>query len=149
MSFNYEDLGDFEGNNHAENHYVCYLKGLAANRYAELLGITTEVKKKLVVPFSHRIVKVVIRQTTSANVDSEAPMNIVIQREAGAVVASPQHKDLLMRQDNLIDPVNILTFGDGFEYEGTAWTFSLYGFNTNRVWIMVYIQRLGRGNAYG
>lgn len=134
-----EISGDFRLWNFAENQILVTLK--TTEKYVSMTG--AEVTKQLIVPFAHRIVKIIMRHTTTADVDSIDPLDIQIRRDVGQISDMPALKDILQTQADLVDSAITLTFGEGFEYEPTTWILSFNATATDRVYIMIYLQRLG------
>jgi hypothetical protein len=121
----------------ATNHFKAYIKN---PDYLLLTG--SEDTLKIAIPFSHRLIKAIIRQTSSTESDSVNPVDISVRRDAGAINDCPKLTEYLQVQADLIESSWILTFGDGFEYEATKWTFAFTGTSTDRIRIALYFQRL-------
>lgn len=138
------DMGDFIGFNFAENHFVCYLNKAPTARYVTLAG-STEAIAMLNIPFSHRLIKILMRQSTAtSSADGGTEHSIQVRRDYGAISSCSTGKEILMTQNCLVDPVNVLIFGDGFEYEATNWTLAFTGVSTYKIHPVIYIQRLQR-----
>jgi hypothetical protein len=136
-----EHHGDFEYWNFAENHIAIYLKG--SSKYVALTGGGTEDTKQIEIPYPHRLVKIILRHTDSSNDDSTDNLDVSFRREEGQMFL-PLLKDHLIETPDEKVPLIILKFGSGFEYEKTIWTLGLAGETaTDRVHILMYIQRLG------
>lgn len=137
--------GDFKLYNFAENHIKAYLKDdIKTSRYVTLTA-ATEAKKQLHIPFPHRLIKMVCRHTSNANVDANNMMDVQIRRDAGNIGDVPLAKEILFSQDDVAIPVFTIKFPTGFEYEETMWTLVFIGSTTgDRVHPVVYLQRLGK-----
>lgn len=139
-----EIIGDFELFNFADNHIVATLKG--TTKYLTMTG--AEVTKLLQIPYPHRLVKMILRHTSSADVDSIDPLDIQIRRDTGKIEINSVLKEILKTEADLVDSAITITFGDGFEYEASTWTLGFNSTATDRVYIQIYLQRLG-GSRHG
>ena len=94
-----EVSGDFERWNFAENHIQA---SLYLTKYLILTG--GEDTLKLIIPFPHRLIKIVLRHTDSSNADAITPLDVQVRRDVGAISNIPLGKDIIQTQDDLIDP---------------------------------------------
>jgi hypothetical protein len=139
-----EKQGDFELDNFAENFVKAYLD---PTRYVIMAGIDTEVTKQLIIPYAHRLVKIVLRHTDSANADLVGELNYYdfqIRRDVGFITAVPLGKEIVKTETKIPNTLITVPLGENYEYEPTAYTLGFYGTSTDRIHVIVYLQRIGR-----
>jgi len=119
-----EIWGEWEAVNFSKNHYEVHLKG--STPYV-IVASGTPQTKQIQIPFAHRLVKLVLRQMNSSNVDTIAPLAVSLTREEGEMRQGALFRDRMYDRD-----------------EPSTWTLTLAGWDSNRVVPILYIQRLER-----
>lgn len=100
------------------------------------------ITKQLPISFSHRIIRIHFYHTDSAYAASIASLTFMLERLASSMTPS-KFADMLYRKTDITTSKNIVTFGEGFEFDSCVWSITFASTATDIVFPIFYIQKLG------
>lgn len=131
-------IGDWIFDNFAQNFIKIYP---AVNDYIAIPAAAT-ITRELRIPFPHRWNSVHLRHTDSSDDDSNNDLDFTIRRPKTKNTPSQFEEDMFYEND-ITDPKISEPLGEKYEREASVYDIVFAGTNTDRIYPVFYIQKLG------
>jgi len=136
-----ERLGDeFVGKRFAQNLIEVVIDKSDKNYFSIVAGATDE-SHELHIPYSHRLVALLIYHTDASDAVSELKMNVGFIRAVGQNFPKGFKEELFI-EDDIVDPTVCENYGVGFERPASIYTLTLQTTINHRIYFVLYIQKL-------
>jgi len=133
--------------NFAPNRYLIFIDPKVVSDSAiTMLGVGTEVTKKLHIPFSHRLVFIWIHHLTSSYADTRTYTNF-------KMVRSVQNRTPSKLAEYIIAKIGIRAYtsafkcGETFERPDSTYSLTLESANTDKIIPVIYVQNIGHSKV--
>ena len=126
------------------NHYVIYPDPtFYPNNAIPMIG--SDVVKQILIPFAHRLNKIVLCHLKAAFALGTDALNAKFSIEQGTHPFLTKFVDVPLALINETASTIIETFGVSFEYEQRNWALTLNTTNTDLIIPLIYVQLVGSG----
>ena len=133
-----ENWGVWIAENIGKNIYKVYPE-ISGNPYITMTGSNDDTELPIGSP--HRWIRAEFRNADSSNADSGDYCELTISRETTKTKPA-QFSDILFQEYGIIVTHFTEPFGEGYEYEASVWRIRFRSTATNRIYPVLYIQKL-------
>lgn len=137
-----EVLGEWICKHIGKNIYKVYPR---VSPYGITIPAAATITKQIPIGFSHRLVRIHFYHTDSAYAASVDSLTFTLERLASSLTPA-KFADQLYRKADITTSKNIVTFGEGFEFDRSVWNITFATTATDIVFPILYIQKLGESD---
>ena len=131
--------GDWTFQRFARNLYKVFPHDGLSNR---IVMTGADKTTEIFIPFPFRWLRVHIYHTDNADSASSDALNLMIKRLATKTGHPSTFSEILFATTGETDSWLTVPFGIGFEYEAGIWQLTLNSTNTDRVYPVLYLQKM-------